>query len=642
MQSKYGGYMGRIARFDLSTGVLSDYPWTDQDRELFIGGKIAATKIMFDNFTGSEQPFSEENMIIISTGPLTGTGVPSSSRFNISTVSPLTGITTSSNCGGRFGYYLKKAGFDALIITGKCSEHSWLEIDNDKFRLHNADDIWGLKTSETQSKLSEKIREQKPGKSVKHAQLCIGPAGENLVRFAAVVSDDRVSGRGGVGAVFGWKNLKGITVSGNKPFNISNPEKNRALCRKWFSYLRDHPLTGKQLPRLGTAGLVSQMQMRGMLSTKNYNYGRYDDFDMVSGETLAETYNIVNKGCLTCPIKCARTVEFEGKEIKGPELETLALLGGGILNNNLYDILKWNYELDELGMDTISASSTLAWAMEANEKGLWQNGLEFGKTEDISKIWEMIAHREGIGDELAEGSKKLAEKYGGKDFAINSKGMELAAYEPRRAVGMGLGYAIANRGGCHLNGGYLVIAEGLGLFADPQTPKAKADFTMLFQDLMETISASGQCLFTSYAFFPAFLITKPNSTITTIVNKAIPHIGWIFRLINRFAPGLAIHLPVFHHTKGVKYAMDMPMTFGKYIAIGERSYTMERALNTRFGISAKDDTLPARLTDIPQDPSNPATKVPLERMKKTYYKARRWDNNGIPNELVLRKLKIIK
>lgn len=264
MQSKYGGYMGRIARFDLSTGGLSDYPWTDQDRELFIGGKIAATKIMFDNFTGNEQPFSEENMIIISTGPLTGTGVPSSSRFNISTISPLTGITTSSNCGGRFGYYLKKAGFDALIITGKCSEHSWLEIDNDKFRLHNADDIWGLKTGETQSKLSEKIREQKQGKSVKHAQLCIGPAGENLVRYAAVVSDDRVSGRGGVGAVFGWKNLKGITVSGNKPFNISNPEKTRALCRKWFSYLRDHPLTGKQLPRLGTAGLVSQMQMRGI------------------------------------------------------------------------------------------------------------------------------------------------------------------------------------------------------------------------------------------------------------------------------------------------------------------------------------------------------------------------------------------
>ncbi len=642
MPSKYGGYMGRIAKYDLSTGQLSDYPWSDEERELFIGGKIAAAKIMYDNFTGKEEAFSEENMIIISTGPLTGTGAPSSARFDISTLSPLTGITTSSNCGGRFGYYLKKAGFDALVLVGKCKEHSWLEIDGDKFTLHNADDIWGLKTGEAQEKMSEHLYEQKNGRKIKHAQLCIGPAGENLVRYAAVVSDERVNGRGGCGAVFGWKNLKGITVTGNKQFSVADPERTLSWNKKWFKYLRDHPLTGNQLPRLGTAGLVSQMQMRGMLSTKNYNYGQFEDFDKVNGETLAEEYNVVNKGCLSCPIKCARTVLVDGKEVKGPELETLGLLGGGILNSSLEDILRWNYELDELGMDTISASSTLAWAMEANEKGLWDNGLEFGKTENISKIFEMTARREGIGDELAEGSRRLSKKYGGEDFAINSKGMELAAYEPRRAVGMGLGYAVANRGGCHLNGGYLVIVEGLGLFTDPQTPKAKADFTMLFQDLMETISATGQCLFTSYAFFPGFLITKPNGAIATIVNKAIPHIGGILRFINRCAPGLAIHLPVFHHTKGLKYAVGMPMTFGKYVSIGERGYTMERALNARFGISSKDDTLPARLTDVPQDPADPSTKVPLERMKKTYYKARRWDENGVPLESTLRKLKIAK
>ena len=640
MPSKYGGYMGRIARFDLSTGELSDYPWSDRERELFIGGKIAAAKIMYDNFTGKEEAFSEENMIIISTGPLTGTGAPSSARFDISTISPLTGITTSSNCGGRFGYYLKKAGFDALILVGRCNEPSWLEIDGDKFTLHSAEELWGLKTGEAQEKMSEYLCAQKKGRKVKHGRLCIGPAGENLVRYASVVSDERVNGRGGTGAVFGWKKLKGITVTGNKQFSIFDREKNLAWNKKWFSYLRNHPLTGNQLPRLGTAGLVSQMQMRGMLSTKNYNFGSFEDFGKVNGETLAEEYNVVNKGCLSCPIKCARTVMIDGKEVKGPELETLGLLGGGILNSSLEDILRWNYELDELGMDTISASSTLAWAMEANEKGLWKNGLEFGKTDDISKVFEMTARREGIGDELAEGSRRLAKKYGGEEFAINSKGMELAAYEPRRAVGMGLGYAVANRGGCHLNGGYLVIVEGLGLFTDPQTPKAKADFTMLFQDLMETISATGQCLFTSYAFFPGFLITKPNGAVATAVNKAIPHIGWALRFINRCAPALAIHLPVFHHTKALKYAVGMPMTFGKYVAIGERGYTMERALNARFGISSKDDTLPARLTDVPQDPEDSRTKVPLERMKKTYYRARRWDENGVPKKSTLKKLKI--
>jgi len=640
MASKYSGYMGKIMDYNLTTGELKEYPWSDKERELFIGGKIAASKIMYDYFKGTEKALGEENIIVISTGPLTGTGAPSSSRFDVSTLSPQTGLTTSSNCGGRFGYYLKKAGMDALIIRGKAPEHSWLEINGETFTLHNADDLWGMKTTETQEKLSEKLSEAKNGKAVKHGALVIGPAGENMVLYAAFISDERAGGRGGVGAVFGSKNIKGITVTGNKQVSVADPDKMVAWTQKWFKYLRNHPLTGNQLPRLGTAGLVSQMNMRKMLSTKNYNYGTYEDFDMVNGETLAEDFNIVNKGCLTCPIKCARTVNVEGKEVKGPELETLGLLGGGILNNNLYDILKWNNELDELGMDTISCSSTLAYAMEANEKGLWDNGLEFGKTEGISQVFDDIAHRRGLGDELAEGSKRLAEKYGGKEFAINSKGMELAAYEPRRAVGQGLGYAIANRGGCHLNGGYMVIVEGLGLFTDPQTPKAKPDFTMLFQDLMETLSASGQCLFTSYAFFPGVLITKPNGFIATAANKMIPGIGGILRFINRAAPGLAIHLPVFHHTKAIKYALGMPMTFGKYIYIGERGYTLERQLNTKFGVSSAMDTLPARLTDVPQDPENPKTKVPLEQMKKTYYKARGWDANGIPTAKTLRKLKI--
>ena len=641
MSGKYSGYMGRVVMYDLSTQTLSEYPWSDEERRLFIGGKIMAAKILCDNFTGKEEPFSEENLIVITTGPLTGTGAPSSSRFNMSTLSPQTGFITSSNCGGRFGYYLKKAGIDALILKGKCEKHSWLEIDNGNFIMHDADDIWGMKVTEAQEALVAKIEEQKKRK-VKMGQLVIGPAGENLVLYSAVISDERAAGRAGVGAVYGWKNLKGITVTGVKNVPVAEPEKTKEWCQKWFKYLKSHPLTGNQLPRLGTAGLVSQMQMRGMLSTKNYNYGQYEDFDKVNGETLAEDFNIVNKGCLTCPIKCARTVEVEGKAVKGPELETLGLLGGGILNNDLYSILKWNNELDELGMDTISASSTLAYAMEANEKGLWDNGLEFGKIDNISQTFEDIAYRRGIGDELALGSKRLAEKYGGKEFAINAKGLELAAYEPRRAVGQGLGYAVSNRGGCHLNGGYLVIVEGLGLFTDPQTPKAKADFTMLFQDLMEMISATGQCLFTSYAFFPGVLITKPNGAIATMCNKAIPHIGWALRLINRCPEIACFHLPVFHHSKMMGLAVGMPMTFGQYIRCGERGYTLERYVNSKFGVSAKDDALPSRLTDVPQDPADPTTKVPLEQMKKTYYKARGWDSNGIPTEKTLRKLKIIQ
>ena len=641
MQSKYGGYMGRVLQINLSTGDVTDYPWTDKDRELYIGGKTMAAKILYDTLTGRENAYSEENPLIISTGPLTGTGAPSSSRFNISSLSPQTGFISSSNCGGTFGYHLKRAGIDALIITGRREERTWIEIDNGSVTFHNADDLWGTRVTECQRLLAEKMS-SKRGCDIKFGKLCIGPAGENLVRYSAVISDERAAGRTGMGAVLGWKNVKAIAVCGNHDTPVHDPSATKKWCQKWFRYLRNHPLTGNQLPRMGTAGLVSSMQMRGLLATKNYTEGRFEHFDKVNGETLAEEYNIVNKGCLSCPIKCARTVTVEGEDVKGPELETLGLLGGGILNKDLYHILKWNKELDDLGLDTISASNTLAYAMEANERGLWNNGLKFGDIEGISKIWDDIAHRRGIGNELAEGSKRLIEKYGGKEFAMQSKGLELAAYEPRRAVGQGLGYAVSNRGGCHLNGGYLVILEGLGLNIDAQTPHSKADFTMMFQDLMEMISATGQCLFTSYAFFPGFLITRPNGAIATAANKLLPHLDWAIRLMNKFPQGLAFHLPVFHHTKMMQKAVGMPMTFGKYLQTGERGFNLERAVNVRFGVSAAKDSLPKRLTDVPQDPNDPRTRVPLEQMKKIYYQARGWDKSGIPTCRTLKKLKIAR
>ena len=638
--SKYSGYMGKVIMLDLSTRKTEEYPWSDKERRLYIGGKAMASKIMFDNFTGSENPLGPENIIVITTGPLTGTGAPCSNRFNISTLSPQTGITTSSNCGGNFGYYLKRAGYDALIIKGKCERPTWIEIKNDEFIFHDAADIWGKKVTPTQEMLQKKMDEMRKCR-VKCGMISIGPAGENLVKYSAVISGERAAGRAGTGAVFGSKNVKAIVATGNHETPIYDREKTLKHHKKWIEILRKHPLTGNQLPKMGTAGLVTSMQMRGILSSKNYNYGQFEHFEKVNGELLAEEYNVVNKGCMSCPIKCARTVKVKGEEVKGPELEVLGLLAGGILNDNLQLVCDWNNLLDELGMDTISAASTLAWAMEANEKGLWDNGLEFGKTSNVSKTFEDVAFRRGIGNELSEGSKRLSEKYGGKEFAIHSKGLELAAYEPRRAVGQGLGYAVANRGGCHLNGGYLVILEGLGLYTDSQTPHAKADLCMIMQDLMEAVSMGGQCLFTSYAVFPSFLISKPNGLITTIVNKVIPFVGWAVRLINKFPEMACFHLGLLPHTKELKYATGMNLTLGQFIRAGERSYNVERAVNARFGVSADMDKLPKRLTDVPQDPNDPKTKVPLETMKRTYYNARGWDKNGLPSEKKLRRMKII-
>lgn len=639
MASKYGGYMGKVLKINLTTQTVEDYPFSDRERELFIGGKMMAAKILGDHLTGQEKPFSEKNLLVITTGPMTGAGAPSASRFNISTLSPQTGYITSSNCGGNFGYFLKKAGLDALILQGRCETPTWIDIQNEKVIFHQADDIWGMSTSAVQTALDEKMR-QKNGRLRKNGKICIGPAGENLVLYASIVSNDRVSGRGGTGALMGWMRLKAVCAGGNKDVPVRDPEQMLAHSKKWFAYLRKHPLTGEQLPKFGTAGLVSAMQMRQILATKNYTYGQYDDFEKISGEELAAKYNIVNKGCLSCPIRCSRTVEVNGKVVKGPELETLVLLGSGIVNNDLPSILQWNYELDELGMDTITCANTISYAMEANEKGLWNNGLHFSKTEDLSKIFEDIAYRRGLGDELAQGSKRLSEKYGGQDFAMHVKGMELAAYEPRKSVGLGLGYATSNRGGCHLNGGYLVILEGLGLAVNPTTYHAKADLTMMFQDLMEMISATGQCLFTSYAFFPAPLMKHPNAWYTRLVNKIIPYCGASVRLINKYPELLKLHLPVFHQTKGFEYVTGMDMPFGKYLRCGERGYNLEREINRRFGVNANKDALPKRLTAALQDPNDPSSKVPLKKLKKVYYHARGWNSKGLPKKSTLKKLQL--
>lgn len=642
MASSYSGYMGKVLELDLSTGKTREYPWTDEDRRKYIGGKIMAAKILEDLLTGKENPLSADNPLVISTGPLTGTGVPCSGRFNISALSPQTGIVASSNCGGTFGYFLKKAGLDALIIRGACPTRSWITIENGTVDFHDAesDGLWGLRVTPAQERMAE-LLEKKWGAKRAFGQMVIGPAGENLVLYAGLASDERAAGRTGLGAVMGCKNLKGIAVSGNHEIRIANPQRNKAWNKKFFKILRNHPLTGKQMPRMGTAGLVSPMQMRSMLATRNFSAGQFDKFDNVSGETLAETVNVANKGCLSCPIRCSRTVELDGKLVKGPELETLGLLSANIENDNLDIVLRLNDTLNELGIDTISCAGTVAWAMEACEKGLWDCGLSFGNAEDLESIFEDIAFRRGIGDELALGSKRLSEKYGGRDFAIQSKGLELSAYEPRRAVGMGLGYAVSNRGGCHLNGGYLVIIEGLGLFTNPQTPKAKADATMMFQNLMETTAAAGLCLFSTYVFFPSLLITRPNGPITTTLNKAMPHIGWLLRAINMFPEVAQLHLPILPHTRAFENATGMKMKLGDYIRAGERGYTLDRYVSQRFGISAKDDTLPKRLTDVAQDPRNPSTKVPLDTMKRTYYQARGWTQEGRPKISTLKKLKII-
>lgn len=619
------GYMGKVLKIDLTSGTSELFPWNDEDRKRTIGGKIMAADILFQHIRPGMKAFDEDNWLVVTTGPLTGSGCPNTSRFNISTISPLTGIITSSNCGGNFGLSLKRAGYDACIITGKAERPTTVHITEDAVTFEDASDLWGLLISETQEKLPKDTD-----------KLVIGPAGENRVLYSCVFSGERTSGRGGVGAVFGDKNLKAVTVKGTKKCEIAHPEKLKKLNRKWVRTLQTHPLTGRQLPKLGTAGLIAPMHAHGILATKNFGAGRFDRFEAVSGEELAEKHLVSNAACSTCVIRCARMVRVDEKLVKGPELETLGLLGPNILNDDIELILRWNYELDELGMDAISTAGSIAFAMELNEKGMWDSGLSFGKTDNISETFRRIAHREGFGDELANGTKRMSEKFGGKEFAIHAKGMELAAYEPRRAVGQGLGYATANRGGCHLNAGYMVVVEGLGLDVDSLTPHGKAALTITFQNLMEAISACGSCLFTSYAVFPAFLVEKPNFFLTKAILKIFPYVGPVVNLLNRFSKAVQLNIPLIPHTYALNYVCGFGATVGTALTTGAHGYNMERMGNIILGQKAGADVLPKRLTDTAQNPSDPRTKVPLEKLKKDYYRARGW-KDGIPTYRTLKK-----
>ena len=610
--------MGKVLFVDLTEKTFSEFPWTDEDRKRTLGGKIMAADILLQHITPEMKAFDADNWLVVTTGPLTGCGCPNTSRFNISTISPLTNIITSSNCGGDFGLSLKRAGYDAVIFGGKSEEPVTVHITADKVEFESAEELWGLTTGEAQEKLLDY-----PGR------LVIGPAGENKVLYACVFSNERTAGRGGVGAVFGDKKLKAVTAKGTKLPKIYNEEKLKELNEKWTKVLQTHPLTGRQLPKLGTAGLIAPMQAHSILATKNFGAGRYDNFEKVSGEELAENHLVSNGACTTCVIRCARRVNVDGKVVKGPELETLGLLGPNILNDDIEKILKWNFELDELGMDAISCAGSVAFAMELAEKGVHDFGVHFGEADNISQMFEDIAHRRGEGNDLADGSKRMSEKYGGEEYAIHAKGMELAAYEPRHAVGQGLGYATSNRGGCHLNAGYMVVVEGLGLDVDSLTPHGKAALAIMFQNLMESVSAAGSCLFTSYAVLPGFLIGKPNMALTKIILAAFPYVGPVVNLLSHFTKVPQLNIPLLPHPIAVKRATGMRATMASMLTWGAYGWNAERIGNIILGQKAGADKLPKRLTEELQNPDNPKTKVPLETMKKVFYRARGW-KDGVP------------
>jgi aldehyde:ferredoxin oxidoreductase len=636
------------AKIDLNTGKVESFTISEDYYRKYIGGKTLAARLLLDLMPKGTGALDPAAVIIINTGPLNGTGAPSSSRFNVTFKNVLSGGIASSNCGGTFGFMMKRAGFDGLVISGRASGPSRIEIVDGIISILPAAELWGLDTEAAQEKLP-----------AFHGKLVIGPAGENLVRYASTSSGERVAGRCGSGAVLGSKNIKALSAFGTKMPVVEHEEKFHRFIKKWVNFIRNHPMTGDALPRFGTVGLVNKANANHALPSRNFRYGFDPDADAVSGETLAETELTRNSGCVSCPIRCERRVkksmahnaEPSGKnedhEIKGPEYETTGFFGPNIGAKDLRRIIDLNYDCDLLGMDTISVASSIAFAMELKEQGMADFGVDFGETGNLGEVLRKIAYREGIYSDLANGSKWMSEKYGGKEFAMHSKGLEMASYEPRRSVGMGLGYATSNRGGCHLNGGYLALLESVGVLSTKaQSHLAKPELTVFMQDALEAVSASGFCLFTAQTFVPAiFFNLGPHHTATRVTGKVATYAGGAVRMMLGMKP--LLHFNSFFllpHAEALRLATGFPMYTGSFLILGERSFNLERLFNLREGLSAADDSLPERLTKTPQPARDGASNadhvVPLEKMLKRYYKVRGWDTAGVPKKRTLRRLKI--
>ncbi len=633
MATRYCGFMGEILDVDLSTGRVSKYEVDDEDYAALLGGKGLGARILYDIVPAGVDPLEPDNALVFTPGVLTGSGAPCSSRYNVSTKNLLTGGIASANCGGTFGAYLKLAGYDGLILRGRADHPVWLEILNDKVKIHDARHLWGMDTKATQDALPDQ----------KVSKLAIGPAGENLVRFASILNGHRVLARCGVGAVMGSKMLKAVTTGGCHKVPIYDREGFAKAVNDWTRVLDHHPSTSVQLREYGTAALVNTTSATRTLATRNFSAGHIKNADALSGETMAETILTKKGGCRSCTIRCAREkVEVEGRSMKGPEFETIGLMGANLGHTDLGMVTKMSERCDLLGMDTISAGGTLGFAMELSERGMLDSDLAFGKTDNLLDTLDDIAYRRGLGDELAEGSMRLAQLHGGHEFAPQAKGMEFAAYEPRSAVGHGLGYAVANRGACHIDGGYVIFFEALGgLTMDPLTPLGKPALTVFQQNTFNAISCVGCCIFTSYAVVPlgAEKYIRPHGVAGKIINEVLKSTRFLLGTQGQLPEwALPIHVPLIPHTKAISALTGIDCTLGHFTLAGERAYTIERMFNVREGFDGRDDVLPSRFTSEPQRADEPNSCIPLGEMLPVYYQVRDWNAAGYPTKRLLNRL----
>jgi aldehyde:ferredoxin oxidoreductase len=614
------GTSNRIVEIDLSTGQVSDFQVGDEDRRLYLGGKGLGLKLLYDRMDRGIDPLGEKNYLAFMMGVLMGTGAPCTGRFSAITKSPLTGIMLHSSCGGPFGMAYKTAGYDGLLITGKARAPVVIDIDENGARILDGAAFWGMDTDDAQKQLNP------DGQA---GVLAIGPAGENRVLIANVASGHRFLGRGGLGAVMGSKNLKAVVARGKAykivPINqkLFDKAKKRAA-----GYIEKNPVTSDDYRNYGTSSHVNWCNEGGILPVRNFQDGSHPEADQVSGETMRQRYKAKPSTCKPCSIMCGhKGTHADGSVHQIPEYETVGLLGP---NLGIFDpdaITAFSDRCGLLGMDTISAGSILAWCMEAGEKGLITTGLKFGATEGIVQALDDMALRRGFGNEMANGTRMLSRQYGGFDFAIQVKGLEMPAYDPRGSWGQGLAYAVANRGACHLSATTFALEVAFGLL-NPYTTRAKARFVQFFENLYAAVNSLHTCQFTSYAY-----VLEPP------IVKYTPK--FLLGLTMQYLPAIAILLmDVSIFSKLWQSVTGLRLNQWQMLKAGARIHLLERYMNTAEGISRKDDTLPRRLLTEGRKCDARQRTVPLQPMLNAYYRLRGYDAHGIPAAQTLKRLGI--
>jgi len=611
-----GGYTGKVLRVNLSDKSYKEEPLPVDVAQDFIGGAGFTVKYLYDEVPADCDPLGPENKLIFAPGPFTGTTVPCASRMAVNAKSPATGAMGVATTGGHFPVEMKRAGYDVLIIEGKAEEPTYLWIKNGEVKFRDAKELWGLTSSATQQVIKDELHD------LNIRICCIGPAGEKLSKMACIVNERRVAGRKGLGAVMGAKNLKAIALRGDQQMQIADHDKFDAARKRMRAGMKESPVLYPEFSRYGTSTTLDLTQALGIYPAKNWTgTGVFTPADKIGGYAI-ESRGAGKTACAGCPVGCsqyrlAKDGPYAGYFTEGPEYETLYSFGGVTGVDNPAAIIAADRLSDELGLDTMSAGVTIAFAMELFERGILTledtdgMDLHFGNDQSMIKLLHMIGARQGLGDILADGTKAAAERIGkgSEKYAMHIKGLELPAYDVRGAKAHGLSLATAFTGADH-NKGYAfqeIFGIPIPYAVDRFAIEGKGKLTKWNQDARTALADSPtMCVF--------------------LMDMAVA--GFMFQ----------------NTADLMEAATGLVYTPEEVHQVGERINNVARAFNIAAGFTRADDDLPERLKTepIPDGPSKGQliTQADLDFMLDEYYEARGWTKEGVPTREKLEELRL--